>query len=47
MLSRVTDGVVVRLDQETLYLGDTVVAKGTPLTEELVQTAMLSRMVVA
>src|ERR1700750_1032031 len=40
VLSRVTDGVVVRLDRETLYLGDTVVAKGTPLTEELVQTAM-------
>src|SRR6201986_3757828 len=40
VLVRVTDGVVVRLDQETLYLGDTVVAKGTPLTEELVPTAM-------
>ena len=40
VLVRVTDGAVVRLDQETLYLGDAVVAKGTPLTEELVQTAM-------
>ena len=40
MLVRVTDGAVVRLDQETLYLGDTVVAKGTPLTEELVLAAM-------
>src|ERR1700749_2206131 len=40
VLSRVTDGVVVRLDQETLYLGDTIVAKGTPLTEDLVRTAM-------
>ena len=39
-LLRITDGAVVRLDNETLYLGDTVVAKGTPLTEELVQTAM-------
>src|ERR1700759_4227953 len=40
VLVKVTDGAVVRLDQETLYLGDTVVAKGTPLTEELVQAAM-------
>src|SRR5207344_346495 len=40
VFARVTDGAVVRLDEETLYLGDTVVAKGTPLTEELVQAAM-------
>ena len=40
VLARITDGAVVRLDEETLYLGDTVVAKGTPLTEELVQAAM-------
>src|SRR6266581_7405551 len=40
VLVRVTDGAVVRLDEETLYLGDSVVAKGTPLTEELVHTAM-------
>ena len=40
VLTRVTDGAVVRLDTETLYLGDTVVAKGTPLTGELVQAAM-------
>jgi len=40
VLVRVTDGAVVRLDEETLYLADTVVAKGTPLTEELVQAAM-------
>src|SRR5215475_3009756 len=33
VLTRVTDGAVVRLDQETLYLGDTVVAKGTAMTE--------------
>jgi uncharacterized membrane-anchored protein len=33
VLLRVTDGTVVRLDDETLYVGDTVVAKGTPLTE--------------
>jgi len=40
VLARVADGTVVRLDDETLYLGDTVVAKGTPLTEELVAAAM-------
>ena len=32
VLVKVADGAVVRLDEETLYLGDTVVAKGTPLT---------------
>ncbi len=40
VLIKVPDGAVVRLDEETLYLGDTVVAKGTPLTGELVQAAM-------
>ena len=40
VLVKVTDGAIVRLDEETLYLGDTVVAKGTPLTEDLVRTAM-------
>jgi len=30
----------VRLDQETLYLGDQVIAKGTPLTRESVEAAM-------
>ena len=40
VLVRITDGAMVRLDQETLYLGDTVVAKGTPLTEDLVQASM-------
>jgi len=40
VLVRVADGTVVRLDQETLYLGDTVVAKGTPLTQESVDEAM-------
>ena len=40
MLLKVTDGAVVRLDAETLYLGETVIAKGTPLTEESVQAAM-------
>src|SRR5204862_6449183 len=40
VLVKVADGAVVRLDEETLYLGDTVVAKGTPLTEDLVRTAM-------
>ncbi len=40
VLVRVTDGAVVRLDEETLYLGDAVVAKGTPLTQESVDAAM-------
>ena len=40
VMVKVTDGAVVRLDQETLYLGDAVVAKGTPLTQELVDAAM-------
>ena len=40
VLVKVTDGAVVRLDQETLYLGDTVIAKGAPLTRESVQAAM-------
>jgi uncharacterized membrane-anchored protein len=40
VLVRVADGAVVRLDHETLYLGDAVIAKGTPLTEESVQAAM-------
>jgi uncharacterized membrane-anchored protein len=41
VMVKVTDGAVVRLDQETLYLGDAVVAKGTPLTQELVDAAMV------
>jgi len=40
VLVRVADGAVVRLDTETLYLGDTVIAKGTPLTQESVDAAM-------
>jgi len=40
VLVKVADGTTVRLDAETLYVGETVVAKGTPLTDELVQTAM-------
>ena len=40
VLVKVADGAVVRLDEETLYLGETVVAKGTPLSQDLVQTAM-------
>ena len=40
VLVKITDGAVIRLDQETLYLGDTVVAKGTPLTQESVEAAM-------
>jgi uncharacterized membrane-anchored protein len=40
VMDRVADGAVVRLDQDTVYLGDAVVAKGTPLTPELVDAAM-------
>jgi len=40
VMARVADGTMVRLDEETLYIGDQVVAKGTPLTRELVQAAM-------
>src|SRR5580704_3725085 len=40
VLVKITDGSVIRLDQETLYLGDIVVAKGTPLTQESVEAAM-------
>jgi uncharacterized membrane-anchored protein len=40
VLARVADGAVVRLDHEALYLGEEVVAKGTPLTAGLVETAM-------
>jgi uncharacterized membrane-anchored protein len=40
VLVKITDGSVIRLDQETLYFGDTVVAKGTPLTQESVEAAM-------
>jgi uncharacterized membrane-anchored protein len=40
VLVQITDGTVVRLDHETLYVGDAVIAKGTPLTEESVQAAM-------
>jgi uncharacterized membrane-anchored protein len=40
VMVKVTDGAVVRLDNETLYLGETVVAKGTPLSPESVQMAM-------
>jgi uncharacterized membrane-anchored protein len=40
VLTKISDGATVRLDDETLYLGDVVVAKGTPLTAELIETAM-------
>ena len=40
VLARVTDGATVRLDDEMLYLGDQVVAKGTPLTPDTVRAAM-------
>jgi uncharacterized membrane-anchored protein len=40
VMVRIADGTVVRLDQETLYLGDQVIAKGTPLTQASVEAAM-------
>jgi len=40
VLAKVTDGAAVRLDNETLYLGEQVVAKGTPLTRDAVGAAM-------
>jgi uncharacterized membrane-anchored protein len=40
VLARVADGATVRLDDETLYLADQVVAKGTPLTVGSVGAAM-------
>ena len=39
-LVKVADGAVVRLDHETLYLGDAVIARGRPLTQERVAAAM-------
>ena len=40
VMVRITDGTVVRLDEETVYVGDQVIAKGTPLTQESVEAAM-------
>jgi uncharacterized membrane-anchored protein len=40
VMARVTDGTTVRLDEETLYVGDQVIAKGTPLTREAVEAAL-------
>src|SRR5690348_4523147 len=40
VMVRVADGAVVRLDGETLYVGDQVIAKGAPLTQESVEAAM-------
>ncbi len=40
VLAKIADGAVVRIDQETVYCGDAVVAKGTVLTPELVAAAM-------
>ena len=41
VFSRVHEGAAVRLDGDTLYLGDQVVAKGTPQTAESI-TAMMA-----
>ena len=40
VFSRVHEGAVVRLDGDTLYLGEQVVAKGTPQTAESVAAMM-------
>jgi uncharacterized membrane-anchored protein len=40
VLARVADGEVVRLDGETLYLGDHIVGKGTVQTPETVEEAI-------
>jgi uncharacterized membrane-anchored protein len=40
VLARVGDGATVRLHDDTVYLGEVVVSKGTPLTEDSVQAAM-------
>ena len=40
VLVKVTDGAAVRLDGDTLYLGEQVVAKGTPQTTETVSATM-------
>jgi uncharacterized membrane-anchored protein len=40
VFSRVTEGEAVRLEGETLYLGDEIVAKGTLQTTETVAAAM-------
>jgi uncharacterized membrane-anchored protein len=39
-LVKITDGAIVRLDRETLYLDDAVIASGRPLTQERVAAAM-------
>jgi uncharacterized membrane-anchored protein len=40
VLARVADGAMVRLEDDTVYLGDAVVSKGTPLTPDSVEAAM-------
>jgi len=40
VLARVTDGATVRLEDDTVYLGEAVVSKGTPLTTDSVAAAM-------
>lgn len=41
VFDKLTDGRVVRLDGDTLYFGETIVAKGTVQTGESVATAMV------
>jgi uncharacterized membrane-anchored protein len=41
VFEKVSDGHLVRLDGDTLYLGETVAAKGTVQTSESVATAMI------
>jgi uncharacterized membrane-anchored protein len=40
VFTRVTEGASVRLDGDTLYLGEQVVAKGTPQTTEMISAMM-------
>jgi uncharacterized membrane-anchored protein len=40
VLSKVQEGTTVRLDGETLYVGEQIVAKGTPQTHDSVAAAM-------
>jgi uncharacterized membrane-anchored protein len=43
-LVKVTDGAIVRLAHETLYLDDAVIGRGQPLTQERAAAAMAEAM---